>query len=160
MSSNKFLNTFFPQPLKMDSLITNGEETTRVGCTMETGQHNFGIRNGTLDWVHSPDKPFEILTTFIPTKEIFSVFEAIVETREGPKELSAFDDTYYDLVKDFRLPTAKEEPEKSLPSYFEPLTKGGRVEYTDGQLWWNRKGIGKECIRLQKAFVKSVFLID
>jgi hypothetical protein len=35
--------------------------------------------------------------TFLPPKEILSVFDAIVATRETA-EIASFDDTYYDLV--------------------------------------------------------------
>jgi len=94
------------------------------------------------------DSNLKLQSTFIPTKEIFSIFDAIVETREGSKQLLAFDDTYYDLVKDYRLPVADniksfdvsgaQQPPKAelYVDYFHKMTEGGKIEYKDNQLWF------------------------
>jgi predicted ATP-dependent endonuclease of OLD family len=133
----KILHCIIPQPKGSESFITYGKSEAKLQTTVKAMTLKFLI---TADQNCSVDSAFwddhlDIQSTFIPTKEIFSIFDAIVETREGSKRLLAFDDTYYDLVKDFRLPMAQQlTGEKSYPDYFHKMTEGGKIEYIDNQL--------------------------
>ena len=166
----KLFYVFSPRLHKMMSLVTHGENSINVQvgihCRKEywrCDQDEITLENRAL----IPDKTFEfnitiisdnrysysgaevestpsIQATFIPAKEVLSMFDAIVETREGAKRLAAFDDTYYDLIRDFRLPVAQDirtgdtNPSDNLLNRFDGITGGGRIEYTDQELWFVR----------------------
>ncbi len=79
--------------------------------------------------------------TFLPPKEILSIFDAIVATRETV-EIAAFDDTYYDLVRDYRQATTQGKLQDNIKQVFkhlEDVTGGGEVEMEkDGNIIFRR----------------------
>lgn len=79
--------------------------------------------------------------TFLPPKEILSIFDAIVATRETV-EIAAFDDTYYDLVRDYRQATTQGKLQDNIKQVFkhlEDVTGGGEVEMEkDGNIVFRR----------------------
>ena len=89
--------------------------------------------------------------SFLPTKEILSIFDAIVATRET-MELAAFDDTYYDLVQDYRQPTTKGKLQVNIAQVFkhlEDVTGGGEIELEkDGNIVFRR---GKEVFNMHQT---------
>jgi hypothetical protein len=89
--------------------------------------------------------------TFLPPKEILSIYDAIVATRES-QELASFDDTYYDLVQDYRQPPTKggwKEQIKTVFRHLEDVMGGGEVEMLgDGTIVFRR---GKETFNMHQT---------
>ncbi|MEY4415281.1 MAG: hypothetical protein RIQ53_2574, partial [Pseudomonadota bacterium] len=89
--------------------------------------------------------------TFLPAREILSILDAIVATRET-MEIAAFDDTCYDLVRDVRLPTVSGHWNACVLQILEHLqevTGGGEVELqADGGILLRR---GKERLNMHQT---------
>lgn len=109
--ANKLRWTFLPPKMKLGELVTHGVNSS-LNVFLKWNEDNYLkfslTRESTTTLEPSNLSANKSITgtqkaTFIPTKEILSIFDAIVATRES-QEIIAFDDTYYDLVKDYRHP--------------------------------------------------------
>jgi predicted ATPase len=89
--------------------------------------------------------------SFLPPKEILSIFDAIVATRETV-EIAAFDDTYYDLVQDYRQPPTSGNLQANIKKallHLENVTGSGEVEMEkDGNIVFRR---GKEVFNMHQT---------
>ncbi len=103
-----------------------------------------------------------LAATFLPAKEILSLFEAIRETRERT-ELAAFDDTYFDLFRDFQQSIPRGRLQDSIYDAMQVLgqaTGGGEIELDEqGRLWWrygdSRLAISQTAEGIRKAGILS-----
>lgn len=150
--------TFLPQKLELGRLVTRGSGN-RLSvdlCWNQGGHLKFSFGKDTTS------KIVEINTnglpelegnkaSFLPPKEILSIFDAIVATREAA-EIAAFDDTYYDLVQDYRQPTTAgvlQANIKKALSHLENVTGGGEVEMeSNGNIIFRR---GKEVFNMHQT---------
>lgn len=150
--------TFLPQKMELGRLVSRGAGN-RLNvelCWNGRGHVKFKFGKDTVS------KIVELQTnglpeleghkaTFIPTKEILSIFEAIIATRETV-EIAAFDDTFYDLVQDYRQPTTKGTLQGNIKQVFkhlEDVTGGGEVEMEkDGNIVFRR---GKEVFNMHQT---------
>lgn len=150
--------TFLPQKLELGRLVSRGSGN-RLNvelCWNNSGHLKFGFGKDTVS------KIVEMQTnglpeleghkaTFLPPKEILSILEAIVYTRETV-ELASFDDTYYDLVQDYRQPPTKGKLQDNIKQVFkhlEDVTGGGEVEMEkDGNIVFRR---GKEVFNMHQT---------
>ena len=135
---------FLPQNLELGRLVSRGGEAKlRISLGINPSsslQFEFG-RSRILQ-CHSDGLSAmkSLRCNYLPPKEILSIFDAIVETREG-KEIASFDDTYYDLVQDFRLPTTSGKWQKNVATaakHLEEVTGGGEVEMDANGIWFKR----------------------
>jgi predicted ATPase len=150
--------TFLPPKLELGRLVSRGTgNRLSVDLRWNTdGYCKFGFGKDTVS------KIVELQTnalpeleghkaTFIPPKEILSIFDAIVATRETI-EIASFDDTYYDLVQDYRQPTTKGILQSNIKQAFkhlEDVTGGGEVEMEkDGNIVFRR---GKEVFNMHQT---------
>jgi AAA15 family ATPase/GTPase len=156
--ANKLRWTFLPQKLELGRLVTRGSGN-RLSvdlCWNQGGHLRFGFGKDTAS------KIVEINTnglpelegnkaSFLPPKEILSIFDAIVATRETV-EIAAFDDTYYDLVQDYRQPPTRGKLQDNIKRVFEHLedvTGGGEVEMdSNGNIIFKR---GKEVFNMHQT---------
>jgi predicted ATPase len=156
--AHKLRWTFLPQKLELGRLVSRGTgKRLSVDLCWNTGGHlkfSFGKdttsklvgidTNGLLELAGNK-------ASFLPPKEILSIFDAIVATRETV-ELAAFDDTYYDLVQDYRQPTTKGKLQDNIKQVFkhlEDVTGGGEVELEkDGNIVFRR---GKEVFNMHQT---------
>lgn len=156
--ANKLRWTFLPQKLELGRLVTRGSgNRLSVDLCWNLGGHlRFGFGKDTTS------KIVEINTnglpelegnkaSFLPPKEILSIFDAIVATRETV-EIAAFDDTYYDLVQDYRQPPTRGKLQDNIKRVFEHLedvTGGGEVEMdSNGSIIFKR---GKEVFNMHQT---------
>ena len=138
---------FLPHRMALGRLVSRG------------GDHRLNVRvgwrdNGSLRFAYGRDTTSKILelhsdglsalngtrANYLPPKEILSIFDAIVATRET-QEIAAFDDTYYDLVKDFRQPTTAGRWQRNVEKAVKQLddvTCGGEVELNANGIWFKR----------------------
>lgn len=156
--AHKLRWTFLPQKLELGRLVSRGTGNRLVIdlCWNSGGHLKFGFgRDTTIKIVEIDTNGLPELegnkASFLPTKEILSIFDAIVATRET-MELAAFDDTYYDLVQDYRQPTMKGKLQVNIAQVFkhlEDVTGGGEIELEkDGNIVFRR---GKEVFNMHQT---------
>lgn len=156
--ASKLRWTFLPQRLELGKLVTRGSGN-RLSvdlCWSQGGHLRFAFGKDTTS------KIVEINTnglpefegnkaSFMPPKEILSIFDAIVATRETA-EIAAFDDTYYDLVQDYRQPTTAGNLQiniKKALGHLESVTGGGEIEMeANGNIVFRR---GKEVFNMHQT---------
>jgi AAA15 family ATPase/GTPase len=156
--ASKMRWTFLPQKMELGRLVTRGggnRLTVELGWGT-AGHLKFGFGKDTVS------KIVELQTNelsaldghkanFLPPKEILSIFDAIVATRES-QELASFDDTYYDLVQDYRQPTTSGNWKghiKTVFKHLEDVTGGGEIEMqSDGSIVFRR---GKETFNMHQT---------
>jgi AAA15 family ATPase/GTPase len=156
--AHKLRWTFLPQKLELGRLVTRGTgNRLSVDLCWNSGGHlRFSFGKDTTS------KIIEINTngllelegnkaSFLPPKEILSIFDAIVATRETV-EIAAFDDTYYDLVQDYRQPTTAGNLQANIKRalvHLENVTGGGEVEMeSNGNIVFKR---GKEVFNMHQT---------
>lgn len=156
--AHKLRWTFLPQKLELGRLVSRGA-ANRLSvelCWNNNGYLKFGFGKDTVS------KILELQTnglpgleghkaTFLPPKEILSIFDAIVATRETA-EIASFDDTYYDLVQDYRQPPVRGKLQDNIKQVFkhlEDVTGGGEVEMErDGKIVFRR---GNEVFNMHQT---------
>ena len=156
--AHKLRWTFLPPKLELGKLVSPGlgNRLSANLCWGNDGHLRFAFGKATTTQIVeiSTDNLSQLLgnkASFLPPKEILSIFDAIVATRET-LELAAFDDTYYDLVRDFRQPTASGKLQANIKTalvQLEQVTGGGEVEMeNDGNIVFRR---GKEVFNMHQT---------
>ncbi len=148
--TRKLLWTFTPgwEEFSLGRLVHKGSDRARYLVTWSGGRveaqwggraqkHLASLAYSGLDALH------DRTATFLPAKEILSLFGVIRETRET-SELAGFDDTYYDLFRDFQKavpPGRLQDPVYDALKLLGQATGGGQVELDQhGRVWWERSG--------------------
>jgi energy-coupling factor transporter ATP-binding protein EcfA2 len=155
--SNKILWTFLPEKFLLGKLVSKsargklqaemqwGEQgSLRFSFGKESSKKITDLDSCQLDELNGKR------VSFLPPKEILSIFDAVIATREGA-EIAAFDDTYYDLVQDFRQPTTSGALHGNIKQVFrhlEDVTGGGEVELGSDGIWFKR---GKERFNMHQT---------
>lgn len=156
--ASKLRWTFLPQKMELGRLVSRGAGNRFVAELRwnGNGRLKFGFgRDTTVRITEIETNELGQLSghkaTFLPPKEILSIFDAIVATRES-QEIASFDDTYYDLVQDYRQPPTKggwKENIKRVFQHLEDVTGGGEVEMqADGSIMFRR---GKETFNMHQT---------
>lgn len=156
--ANKLRWTFLPQKMELGRLVSRGSRQ-RLQVDLRWGdegvlQFGFGrdttVRITELSLRALPELASH-KASFLPPKEILSIFDAIVATRES-QEIASFDDTYYDLVQDYRQPPTAGKWQDNIKNVFrhlEDVTGGGEVEMDkDGTIVFRR---GKESFNMHQT---------
>lgn len=112
--AEKLFNTFQPRKNGLGEIVSKGSSEkfyaslSYKGYSEQQVEFSFGESTSTtiVDCTESIDvRAFqeEFSALFIPAKEVLTAFDAIAISREQYNMLG-FDDTYYDLIKDLRVP--------------------------------------------------------
>ncbi|MBF0549074.1 MAG: ATP-binding protein [Deltaproteobacteria bacterium] len=170
------------QPDKIGDLVTKGADAA-LSCAVQFDAHSFKYSFGkdttrqiaTLE-NHVP--PRSSNSIFLPAKEILSLLQIILKSREQDKEFG-FDDTYLDLARALRQSPktggigktggtgatgqtgGKGYPEfgKSRQSLEKIL--GGRIEYDEATGRWQfKKGKQKFPIGVTAEGIKKIAILD
>lgn len=99
---------------------------------------------------------------FLPAKEVLSLHQIILKSREQDK-VFGFDDTYYDLAKALRISTSKGRNFKEFAQSRGRLEEilGGVVEYDDASgRWLFVKGRHKFPIGVTAEGIKKIAILD
>ena len=106
--------------------------------------------------------PLESNSIYIPAKEVLSLYNIILKSREVDR-LFGFDDTYYDLVKALRIAPQRGR-NYDIFAKSRALLKdiiGGRVDYDDvANKWYYKKGNQKFSIGVASEGVKKIAILD
>ncbi|MCI1192606.1 AAA family ATPase [Calidifontimicrobium sp. SYSU G02091] len=156
--ASKLRWTFLPQKMELGRLVSRGagQRLSVELCWNAGGYLKFGFGKDTtvrINELQTNGLP-ELnghKASFLPPKEILSIFDAIVATRES-QELASFDDTYYDLVQDYRQPTLQGKLQSNIKTaldHLKSVTGGGEVEMTaEGSIVFRR---GSEVFNMHQT---------
>lgn len=105
--------------------------------------------------------PVQKTSIFIPAREVLSLFQIILQSREQDC-IFGFDDTYLDLVKALRYPAQKgnnfrlfAENKKILENLIH-----GEIEYDDNrQEWYYRQGNSRFSIGITSEGIKKISIL-
>ncbi len=154
------------QPDKIGDLVTKGVDAA-LSCAVQFGDDNFIYSFGKdttrqISRVENHVRPRSSNSIFLPAKEVLSLHQIILKSREQDK-VFGFDDTYLDLARALRQsPTqGRNYPEfaKSRKSLENIL--GGRVEYDEAsERWQFKKGNKKFSIGVTAEGIKKIAILD
>ena len=170
--------TFQPHGSALSALIRRGQESSSFQCLLEGCKIAVEIPNNTNMLANAPNIPSIGSTVFIPAKEILTVMQAIEATRNR-MEIAGFDDTYLDLIKDYRAALTYGKIESGLnniPDKIKKILNGGEIiekglefvfrrddeEYSMSQTAEGFKKIGiiSRLIRNRSITKGSILLVD
>lgn len=106
-------------------------------------------------------KPRLSNSIFLPPKEVMSLHQVILHSREGAKQFG-FDDTYFDLVKALLQTThQKENPTFSAARHALEKMLGGKIEYESATNRWQfKKGNQKFLLGITAEGIKKVSILE
>ncbi|MDC8445798.1 MAG: ATP-binding protein [Nitrosomonas sp.] len=154
------------QPDKIGDLVTKGADGA-LSCTVQFDSRNFTYSFGKdttkqISTLENHVQPRSSNSIFLPAKEILSLHQIILKSREQDK-VFGFDDTYLDLARALRqLPKMGKnysEFARSRQSLEDIL--GGRVEYDEASGRWQfKKGNQKFPIGVTAEGIKKIAILD
>lgn len=99
---------------------------------------------------------------FFPAKEVLSLFQVILKSREED-QIFGFDDTYYDLVKALRVVPKQGRNYEAFAQSREKLEHifSGKVFFDEKEnQWYFKKGNRKFAISLTAEGIKKIAMLD
>jgi len=99
---------------------------------------------------------------FIPAKEVLSLFNIILKSREIDKSFG-FDDTYYDLVKALRITPKQGKNHSAFAKSRKILEEiiDGKVDFdSETNKWYYKKGNQKFSIGATSEGIKKISILD
>ena len=154
------------QPEKIGDLVTKGADGA-LSCSIQFDQRDFVYSFGkdTTKQISSLENhvpPRESNSVFLPAKEILSLHQIILKSREQDK-VFGFDDTYLDLARALRQSPKKgknfaefADSRKNLENFL-----GGRIEYDEASgRWIFKKGNQKFSIGVTAEGIKKIAILD
>lgn len=151
---------------KIGDLVTKGGDGhLNLRCWVDGNEFCYSFGKDTTKQISSLEnqvQPRRSNSIFLPAKEVLSLHNIILESREKDMRFG-FDDTYYDLAKALRIYPQKgknyaefSQSRQSLESMF-----GGKVEYDEGTAKWSfRKGNYRFPIGVTAEGVKKIAILD
>lgn len=129
------------QPEKIGDLVSKGAtEPLRCALTLDGKAFSYSFGKDTAKQINSLENhvpPRGSNSVFLPAKEVLSLHQIILKTREDDK-LFGFDDTYLDLAKALRQPTTKGNNYSEFATARGKLEElvAGRVKYEPQSMQW------------------------
>jgi AAA15 family ATPase/GTPase len=99
---------------------------------------------------------------FIPAKEVLSLFQIILKSREQDA-MFGFDDTYLDLVKALQIPPQKGKNFGSFShgrKQLEKIIDGNIIYDTQDNQWYYKKGNTKFSINITSEGIKKIAIFN
>ncbi len=154
------------QPDKIGDLVTKGADSP-LSCTVQFDSHSFTYSFGKdttkqISYLENHVPPMSSNSIFLPAKEVLSLHQIILKSREQDKAFG-FDDTYLDLARALRqspkLGKNYAEFAKARQNLEEIL--GGRVQYDEPSGRWQfKKGNQKFPIGVTAEGIKKIAILD
>ena len=151
---------------KIGDLVTksaSGPLVCKVKVDVREFRYSFGKdTTKSISSLESHVPPRDSNSVFLPPKEVLSLQNIILKSRDVDKDFG-FDDTYYDLAKALRLLPTKgknhahfAKARTSLEDMF-----GGKVEFDSGSSRWQfKKGNQKFQIGATAEGIKKIAILD
>jgi len=154
------------QPEKIGDLVTKGADHA-LSCNVDFSGKNFGYSFGRdttkkISALENKVEPRSRNSIFLPAKEVLSLHQIILKSREQDKSFG-FDDTYLDLARALRQPPTKGKNYAEFASSRKSLEDilGGRIEYDEPSGRWQfKKGSQKFPIGVTAEGIKKIAILD
>ena len=154
------------QPEKIGDLVSKGADaplSSAITFDHKDFSYSFGKDTSKqISNLHNQVPPRASNSIFLPAKEVLSLHQIILKSREQDK-VFGFDDTYFDLAKALRISTTKgnnfAEFAKSRRQLEDIL--GGVIEYDEASgRWLFAKGRHKFPIGVTAEGIKKIAILD
>lgn len=151
---------------KIGDLVTRGSEQPLYSCLSVDGRdfsYSFG-RDTTrqISTLENHVPPRDSNSIFLPAKEVLSLHNVILKSREQDRSFG-FDDTYYDLAKAILISTSKGRNYREFAQSRKDLDEmlGGSVEYEEKSgRWLFVKGRNKFPLGVTAEGIKKIAILD
>ena len=151
---------------QLGKLVRTGTKTAEFSMEKEN-QQEFSYSFGTsterqVKIKKNTCKGTNVDSIFIPAKEVLSLLDVVLRSREIEKEFG-FDDTYYELAKSLRIRTIQG---KNYPEFSRSRTKledslGGKLIYDDKEKdWFFKQGNRIYPISSTSEGIKKMSVLD
>ncbi len=154
------------QPEKIGDLVSKGADApleSRITLDNQDFAYSFGKDTSRqISSLENHVLPRSTNSVFLPAKEVLSLHQIILKSREQDKAFG-FDDSYFDLAKALRLPTSRGRNFPEFAASRKQLEDmlGGVVEYDESSGRWQFiKGRQKFPIGLTAEGIKKIAILD
>ena len=154
------------QAEKIGDLVSKGADAPLSSVlTIDQNDFSYSFGKDTSKQISSPENhvpPRASNSVFLPAKEVLSLHQIILKSREQ-EQVFGFDDTYYDLAKALSIYTSKGRNYKEFAQSRTRLEGilGGVVEYDDTSgRWLFVKGRHKFPIGVTAEGIKKIAILD
>ena len=153
------------QPDKIGDLVTKGAVSLSCAVRFNDGDFSYSFGRDTTKQITSLENgipPRSSNSIFLPAKEILSLQQIILKSREQDK-VFGFDDTYLDLARALRQSTqrGRNYPEFAASRQNLEHILGGRIEYDEASGRWQfRKGSQRFPIGVTAEGIKKIAILD
>ena len=154
------------QTEKLGDIVTkSSHESLSFSLTCNDKSFSYSFSRGSTKQINNLQNEIgnkEGNSVFIPAKEVLSLFNIILKSREIDKSFG-FDDTYYDLVKALRISPKQGENPSTIEDSREQLEEliDGKVEFDDNSnKWYYKKGNQKFSIGVTSEGIKKISILD
>lgn len=154
------------QAEKIGDLVSKGADSAlSSSLTIDKNDFSYGFGKDTSKQISSLENhvlPRVSNSVFLPAKEVLSLHQVILKSREQDKAFG-FDDTYFDLAKALRISPSKG---RNYREFAQSRTKlegvlGGVVEYDEASgRWLFVKGRHKFPIGVTAEGIKKIAILD
>lgn len=154
------------QPDKIGDMVTKSAEGgLRCQLTVDGREFSYQFGKDTtrqIATIENHVQPRTSNSVFLPAKEVLSLHQVILQSREQDK-VFGFDDTYFDLAKALRTPAVRG---KNFRAFAESRAKleemfDGTVVYDQGTKQWQfRKDRQKFPIGVTAEGIKKIAILD
>ena len=162
--SDKLYWTF--QTEKLGDLVQRGRDALSFDMVSEGHHFSYGFGRDTKHKISNVKNDFTVpseeTSIFIPAKEVLSLFNIILKSRDQDS-MFGFDDTYLDLVKALQNPSRK-------GNNFKAFSKGkrsledllhGHIEYDEKRReWYYKRGNSRFSIGTTSEGIKKVSIFS
>lgn len=154
------------QAEKIGDIVSKGAESP-LSSTITIDQNDFSYSFGSattkqISALENHVTPRASNSIFLPAKEVLSLHQIILKSREQDK-VFGFDDTYFDLAKALRISTSKGRNIVEFAASRRKLENilGGVIEYDDALgRWLFVKGRNKFPIGVAAEGIKKIAILD
>ena len=154
------------QAEKIGDLVSKGAEAAlQSSLTIDKNEFCYSFGKDTskqISMIENHVPPRTSNSIFLPAKEVLSLHQIILKSREQDK-VFGFDDTYFDLAKALRIATSKGNNIREFADSRRQLETilGGVVEYEESSgRWLFIKGRHKFPIGVTAEGIKKIAILD
>ena len=154
------------QPGKIGDLVTRGAEGM-LSCDFEFDGKRFSYSFGRdttrqISYLENHVPPRESNSIFLPAKEVLSLHQIILKSREQDQSFG-FDDTYLDLARALRISPRGGKNYREFAWSRKKLEEilDGKIEFDDtSQSWLFKRGKQKYPIGVAAEGIKKIAILD
>lgn len=154
------------QAEKIGDLVSRGVKaplSSAISIDNKDFSYSFGKKTSTqISTIENHVPPRASNSVFLPAKEVLSLHQIILKSREQDKAFG-FDDTYFDLAKALRISTSQGRNYKEFAQSRTQLEGilGGVIEYDEASgRWLFVKGSYKFPIGVTAEGIKKIAILD